>query len=138
MPAFKKGEGGRRPGSKNKLTLAKEKLRAEALKKLNEDLGPNAFSGDGIAFLQHVYKSEEFDFQTRMEAATRAAPFERPKKTESTIDDKREYVVRMPVAPANLDEWKRLHMDQPEAANTDFDERLKTLAAAAAVKKDMQ
>ena len=36
--AFKKGEGGRPKGSKNKLTLARLQLRQEALRRLNEDL----------------------------------------------------------------------------------------------------
>ena len=40
---FKKGEGGDKPGSKNKLTLAKAAARAEAMKLLNESLPADAF-----------------------------------------------------------------------------------------------
>jgi hypothetical protein len=40
---FRKGEGGRKPGSKNKWTLAKAAARAEAMKLLNESLPADAW-----------------------------------------------------------------------------------------------
>ena len=109
--------GGRRPGSKNRLTLATAQIRAEAMKTMNDALGADAFKGDGVDFLQAIYKNPKFDFDVRMEAATRASQFERAKKTESMIEDRTHYVVCMPTPAANLDEWKRLHMEQPEAAS---------------------
>ena len=144
MAAFKKGQGGRPSGSKNKLTIAKKKLRAEAIKKLHADLGPDAFKGDGVEFLQAVYKNQEFDFQTRMEAATRAAPFERPKKTESTVENLTPTVVYMPTPLVGINteeqmpEWEKLckAVDEAKTEDAEFDERIKTLAAAAAVKKE--
>jgi hypothetical protein len=43
---FVKGDprAGRRPGSKNKLTLLKAKLRADAVKTMNDALGDDAFT----------------------------------------------------------------------------------------------
>jgi len=137
MAAFQKGQGGRKPGSKNKLTLAIAKARAEAMKTMNDALGNDAFKGDGVEFLQAVYKNPKFDFEIRMEAATRVAQFERAKKTESMIDDKREFVVRMPQPPKDLEEWRRLHMNadpQEEKAEAVLAERIARIAQSA--KKD--
>jgi hypothetical protein len=116
--AFSDGtkSGGRARGSKNKFTLAKEQVRAKAAQMMNETI-PDAFKGDGVDFLQAIYKNPEFDFEVRMEAATRASQFERAKKTESTIEDKTNYVVRMPAPVADLDEWKRLHMNGDAKTN---------------------
>ena len=55
MP-FVKGQGGRKPGSKNKLTLARLELRQEALRRLNEDLPEDAFDGDAIAYSSEFTK----------------------------------------------------------------------------------
>lgn len=119
---------GRRKGSKNKLTIAKEKLRADAIKLMNEKLPKNAFKGDAVEFLQLVYRSRDFDFETRMEAAEKAAPYERAKKTETTIDDKRHYVAEMPAMPKDLDEWKREYMrpgPKDPTADAEWRERVK-------------
>ena len=69
--------GGRRPGSKNKLTLARLELRQEALRRLNEDLPEDAFDGDAIALFQRIYKDPNFDPELRLEAAAKIAQFER-------------------------------------------------------------
>lgn len=126
--------GGRKPGSKNKLTLAKLELRQQAVALLNAEAGPDAFKGDGVDFLQAVYRSPNFDFEVRMEAATRAAAFERAKKTESTIDDKRQYVVRMPNAPADLEAWKAQQDDTPQPDEKWTPERLEQIRLAAQAK----
>src|SRR5689334_6081396 len=113
--AFQKGQGGRRPGSKNKLTLAKATAFNEAMKRMNDELGDKGFKGDAIEFLQWIYKNPDFDLVTRMDAAKNAAAFERPKKSETTIEDKRETVVRMPTMPTGetvreqLDNWIKQH-----------------------------
>jgi hypothetical protein len=147
-----KKSGGRKAGSKNKLTLALAQMRAEATKKINAELGEDAFKGDAIDFLQAIYKSPHFDPDMRMEAATRASQFERAKKTESMIEDKRSYVVRMPAPVADLDEWMRINMPDnttPAPSITDWakqygeqpsdtnarGERLAEIAKEAAAKK---
>ena len=126
--AYKDGakSGGRVPGSKNRLTLLKATIRAEAIAKVNE-AHPDAFNGDGVDFLQAIYRSPEFDADMRMEAATPAAAFERPKKSESTIDDKRQYVVRMPPPVTDLAEWKKLYAQDAEPSQ-EMEARLKKLA----------
>jgi hypothetical protein len=138
--AYKDGgkSGGRKPGSKNKLTLALAKVREEAVAKLNQDLGPDAFKGDAIEFLQHVYKSPHFDFQTRMEAATRVSQFERAKKTETMIDDNVRYVVRMPDPVATVEEW----LAREDACNknisqdAEWEQRIAKIEHEATAKKD--
>jgi hypothetical protein len=39
---------------------------------------PHAFEGDGVAFLQTVYKDPSYPLSTRLDAAAKAARFERP------------------------------------------------------------
>ena len=39
---------------------------------------PDAFAGDGVAFLQTVYKDPKLPLSTRLDAAAKAARFERP------------------------------------------------------------
>ena len=113
---FKKGEGGRKPGSKNKLTLARLQMREEALRRLNEDLPADAFDGDAIAFFQRIYRDPNFDPQLRLDAAAKIAAFERKDSTE----DKPQYVAVMPMPVKNLDEWKALYMEaKPDASPED-------------------
>ena len=139
--AYKDGakSGGRKPGSKNKLTLSIAQLRAKAVQTMNDALGDRAFKGDGVDFLQAIYKNPEFDFDVRMEAATRASKFERATKTESMIDDKREYIVRMPEPPKDMDDWTRRYLSADDkkgaTADAEFAERIARIAASA-VKKD--
>jgi hypothetical protein len=116
--AYKDGgkSGGRKPGSKNKLTLALAKMREEAMAKINEELGELAFKGDAVEFLQAIYKSPHFDPDIRLQAAKDVAQFERAKKTETTVEDKTHYIVHMP-APLLPDatrreqaaEWRKLY-----------------------------
>ena len=42
------------------------------------DAVPDAFAGDGVAFLQTVYKDPKLPLSTRLDAASKAARFERP------------------------------------------------------------
>jgi hypothetical protein len=39
---------------------------------------PDAFEGDGVAFLQTVYKNPALPLSVRLDAAAKAARFERP------------------------------------------------------------
>jgi hypothetical protein len=112
--AFKKGEGGRPKGSKNKLTLARLQLRQEALRRLNEDLPEDAFRGDAIELFQRVYRDPNFDPQLRLDAAAKIAAFERK---ESGTETAPRYVAIMPIPVKDLDEWRQRYMDV--APNTD-------------------
>jgi hypothetical protein len=46
---------------------------------------PDAFAGDGVAFLQTVYKDPQFPIGMRMDAAAKAARFERPMLASSNV-----------------------------------------------------
>jgi len=100
-----KGQGGRKPGSKNKLTLARQQLRQEALRRLNEDLPEDAFDGDAIALFQRIYKDPGFDPELRLEAAAKIAQFERK---EPSPDAAPKYVAVMPPALPGKDSHQQL------------------------------
>ena len=115
--AFKKGEGGRPPGAKNKLTLARMQLRQEALRRLNEDLPEDAFDGDAIALFQRIYRDPNFDPELRLEAAAKIAAFERK---DATPDAEPKYVAIMPLPVKDLSDWRRLYMEaKPDASPED-------------------
>jgi hypothetical protein len=46
---------------------------------------PDAFSGDGVAFLQTVYKNPNLPLGVRIDAAARAARFERPMLASNNV-----------------------------------------------------
>ena len=46
---------------------------------------PDAFTGDGVAFLQTVYKDPKLPLAVRMDAAAKAARFERPMLASSNV-----------------------------------------------------
>src|SRR5215203_6352792 len=74
-PLKGKKTGGRRPGSKNKRTINEERVLAQAVEKL----AGKAFKGDALAFLRSVYKGTLYPFETRLDAAKAALPFEMAK-----------------------------------------------------------
>jgi hypothetical protein len=71
--------------------------------------GRRPFAGNALELLQRIYKDPSFDIQTRIDAATKATPFESPKKSETTITDQQSYIVRMPAEMASLEEWQRTY-----------------------------
>jgi hypothetical protein len=131
--------GGRKPGSKNRLTLEKLQLRQEAAKKINDALGEDDFKGSAVEFLQACYKMSGFDIEFRKDAAEKVAQYETAKKTEATIEDKTQYVVHMPAPVANLEEWVALHINNggtPVESETEkaWNERIARLGAASEAK----
>jgi hypothetical protein len=98
------------------------------------------FKGDGVDFLQMIYKNPNFDVDFRLEAATRAASFERPKKSETAITQEQTYIVRMPHPVADLDEWKRLYGGPTAlpAPDDDWQKRLDNIKNNAKDSKDVQ
>jgi len=70
---------GRKPGSKNKLTLERERALQETSEKITSILGEGAFEGDAHAFLVAVYKNPDLPVTLRTDAAKAAAPYEKPK-----------------------------------------------------------
>ena len=76
-------EGAGRPrGAKNKRTLESEAEMKAAAEELAATM-PSAFPGDGVAYLQSVYKNPENPLRLRIDAAAKAARFERSIKASS-------------------------------------------------------
>ena len=77
-------EGAGRPqGARNKRTVEAE----EAMKAVVQEFSaavPDAFAGDAVAFLQTIYKDPRIPLRARLNAAAKAARFERP--TSATND----------------------------------------------------
>jgi hypothetical protein len=63
---------GRKPGSKTKRTLAPRL--AEATRAL-----PEQFQGNSLALLQAIYRNTTLELRVRIDAASKALPYEQPK-----------------------------------------------------------
>jgi hypothetical protein len=71
-------EGAGRPkGAKNRRTVAVEQAMQVVAEKLKQAV-PDAFEGDGVAYMQSVYRDPSFPQELRLDAAAKAARFERP------------------------------------------------------------
>jgi hypothetical protein len=71
-------EGAGRPkGAKNQRTVAVEQAMQVVAEKLRQSV-PNAFEGDGVAYMQSIYRDPSFSQELRLDAAAKAARFERP------------------------------------------------------------
>ena len=69
MPIGRK-TGGRKPGSRNRRTLAMEAQAQANAQKIEEALGTDAaFAGDAHALLMAVYKNEQMPMEIRLDAA---------------------------------------------------------------------
>ena len=71
-------EGAGRPsGAKGKRTVAVEQAMQVVADKLKQAV-PDAFEGDGVAYMQSVYRDPSFSQELRLDAAAKAARYERP------------------------------------------------------------
>ena len=78
-------EGAGRPsGARNKRTRDVEAAMKEVAVQFAEAV-PDAFQGDGVAFLQTVYKNPALPLAVRLDAAAKAARFERPMLSASNV-----------------------------------------------------
>ena len=64
-------------GARNKRTVAVEQAMQVVAERLKEVV-PGAFEGDGVAYMQSVYRDPSFPPELRLDAAAKAARFERP------------------------------------------------------------
>jgi hypothetical protein len=71
--------GGRKRGTPNKWTVARERAVAGAARKITAALGDDAFQGDAHALLMAVYKDPRQPVQLRLEAARAAIAYEKPR-----------------------------------------------------------
>jgi len=77
--------GGRKKGSRNRKTVARETAVAEVVE---EALAEHGFKGDAHAFLTAVYKDQQQPLVMRIDAAKAAIGYEKPKLTslDANID----------------------------------------------------
>ena len=75
-----KKTGGRRKGTPNKRTAALKAAAAATIERFEQDM-PAAFDGDGVAFLQTIYRNPSLELSMRIDAAAKAARYERPTTT---------------------------------------------------------
>lgn len=69
---------GRKPGVRSARTVDRLRKVAELQSVLNETI-PRVFKGDAHAFLTAVYKNEDLDLKMRLDAATAAIGYEKPR-----------------------------------------------------------
>ena len=77
MRGGKRAGSGRPAGAKNKRTVAVEAAARAVAERFKAEV-PTAFEGDGVAFMQSVYRDPSFSHELRLDAAAKAARFERP------------------------------------------------------------
>jgi len=111
MPIGRK-TGGRKPGSKNRRTLAMEAQAQANAQKIQEALGTDAaFAGDAHALLMAVYKNEQMPMEMRLDAAKSAVRYEKP--ALSSVDQKGDtaprYIAYLPQASTTPEEWLSQH-----------------------------
>ena len=84
MRGGRRGGAGRPRGAKNMRTREVEAAMKVVADEFAEAV-PDAFAGDSVAFLQTVYKDPKLPLSTRLDAAAKAARFERPMLTSSNM-----------------------------------------------------
>jgi hypothetical protein len=72
-----------RVGERRKAT---REVVAKAVERFETD-HPNAFPGDAVALLQCVYRNPNIDLAVRIDAASKAARFERPQLAATMVRD---------------------------------------------------
>jgi hypothetical protein len=77
MRGGKRAGSGRPAGAKNKRTVAVEAPARAVAERFKAEV-PIAFEGDGVAYMQSVYRDPSFSHELRLDAAAKAARFERP------------------------------------------------------------
>jgi len=98
-------EGAGRPkGAKGKRTVAVEQAMQVMAEKLKQAV-PEAFEGGGVAYMQPVYRDPSFSQELRLDAAAKAARFERPQLSAIAVQ-------QQPKAHIDL---SRLSMDEIKA-----------------------
>jgi hypothetical protein len=75
---------GRPPGARNKRTVEAEEAMNAVVQEFSATV-PDVFAGDAVAFLQTVYKDPRIPLHVRLDAAAKAARFERPTSGASGV-----------------------------------------------------
>lgn len=93
---------GRKPGSKAAKTVERLQKVEDVMRSLDQAL-PNAFRGDAHAFLCAVYKNPEFPAKLRLDAATAAIGYEKPRLAAVEHSGDKENPVHLTVQNADAD-----------------------------------
>ena len=104
MRGGKRAGSGRPAGAKNKRTVAVETAARAVAERFKAEV-PTAFDGDGVAYLQTVYRDPSARQELRLDAAAKAARFERPQLSAIAVQ-------QQPKAHIDL---SRLSMDEIKA-----------------------
>jgi len=78
-PKCRPKTGGRKRGTPNKRTVARERAVTVAARKITAALGHDAFQGDAHALLMAVYKDPHQPAELRIDAARAAIGYEKPR-----------------------------------------------------------
>jgi hypothetical protein len=81
-------------GAKNRRTIAIETAMQVVTAKFKDEV-PAAFDGDGVAYLQTVYRDPVLPVDVRIDAAAKAARYERPALAATLTRD----VTPIPLSP---------------------------------------
>ena len=97
---------GRPKGAQNKRTEELAAKAAESAALLSEII-PDAFDGDGHAYLMSIYKNPKYDTPTRIDAAKAAIRYEKPALAAVELNGEMttNYVVAMPDVATSNEEW---------------------------------
>ena len=98
------GKGRGRPrGSRNKRTIALEQASVGVSKRLKIEI-PEAFSGDALDLLRSIYIDPAMPVELRLDAASRALPYERPRlqAVEFSIPSRGETTIRHELSDASI------------------------------------
>ena len=118
--------GGRRKGVPNRRTVLDREEAQAAAKKIAAAAGIKLEDIDAHTLLKLFYQCEDFTPRFRKECAAEALKYEKPALSamESKSTEQIQYVVEMPPAILDLDEWKRLHGGQPSNNQVEWDNRV--------------
>jgi len=86
MLGGRRAGAGRPKGAKNKRTIAIEAAATEVAQRFQVEV-PNSFAGDGIAYLQTIYRDPTQPVELRVDAAKAASRFERPSLQAAIVRD---------------------------------------------------
>jgi hypothetical protein len=133
--------GGRQPGTPNKRTQTLALAQAEASERVTQALGPAAFDGDALSFLQLIYRDATQAVETRLHAAKAAVAYEKPRLQTIAMDvkqprDSAPFVIIRQIVDANeTTGLKPPHMTAQEAADAyaatlkDFEDTARRVAS---------
>jgi hypothetical protein len=131
---------GRKKGTPNKRTVLDREEAKEAAKKIAAAAGIKLEEIDAHTLLQLFYRCDDFSPRFRKECAAEALKYEKPalSSMDSRVDSQTTYVVEMPPPVADMTTWWKLYGTADQSApDTEWESKLKLIAADAQAKKEL-